>query len=227
MFVGQLTIRNRAYQTPPSDWTAHYERNLKMLLFALKKADLRLFSVGGTLTVKINGVERHLTCDGEWIEFYSEEGRQRRRVLAVSDDGDYVHFACAGQDGSGVVVAPDNEATPNYVGSDIHRETQETATKLRDLFFVVATAFAERSLPEDDGNWDMTGPSDGQWSLADILHYYEGSGEIMPPAAASLLGLPVGATYSEGARRIWTDPSGRNVRDQTQCGLVQWQELGF
>src|SRR5579871_1682992 len=77
-------------------------------------------------------------------------------------------------------------------------------------FANIALAFAERELPEDDGNWDLVGPPDsGDLSVLDILDHYCESDEILSETLARALELPAGSTYADGVKQIWEDRSHR------------------
>jgi hypothetical protein len=88
--------------------------------------------------------------------------------------------------------------------------TEQETKDVRAGFAQVADAFAQSTLPEDDGVWDNLVPSDaGDFTVTDILCHFEASPEVMPDLMARTLGLPVGSTYGEGAERIWDDLSRR------------------
>jgi hypothetical protein len=95
-------------------------------------------------------------------------------------------------------------------------------------FLFVCASFAERGLPEDDGNWDTVGPH-GDLSIAEILNHFAESDDPMPAVAASHLGLAPGATYAEGVLKIWSDQSGRYMAPQkgTPQSCVEWRRQGF
>jgi hypothetical protein len=88
--------------------------------------------------------------------------------------------------------------------------TEQEPKDLQTGFGHIASAYAQHTLPEDAGMWDVYGPPDcGNLTAVDILDHYANSGEIMAEPLAQALGLPMGSTYAEGVARIWEDSSHR------------------
>jgi hypothetical protein len=80
-----------------------------MLIFSLPKEAVPGFLRGEPVTVKDDGVPRELTFDAasDEVRFINDQGPQARKLIATTEEGDLVRFACTAADGSGIVIAPD------------------------------------------------------------------------------------------------------------------------
>jgi hypothetical protein len=80
-----------------------------MLIFSLPKERAPGFLRGEPAIVKINGALREITFDAaaQVVRFVNDEGPQARKLIATTEEGDLVRFACTAADGSGIVIAPD------------------------------------------------------------------------------------------------------------------------
>ena len=80
-----------------------------MLVFSLPKEAVPGFLRGEPITVKDGSVPRELTFDAaaDEVRFLNDQGPQVRKLIATTEEGDFVRFACTAADGSGIVIAPD------------------------------------------------------------------------------------------------------------------------
>jgi hypothetical protein len=80
-----------------------------MLSFSLPKEAVPGFLRGEPVTVKDGDVPRELTFDAatDEVRFINEKGPQARKLIATTEEGDLVRFACTAADGSGIVITPD------------------------------------------------------------------------------------------------------------------------
>ena len=80
-----------------------------MLVFNLPKEAVPGFLRGEPVTLNDGSVPRALTFDAaaDEVRFTNDEGPQARKLIATTEEGDFVRFACTAADGSGIVLAPD------------------------------------------------------------------------------------------------------------------------